>query len=249
MKPTKRPRTMQAIYDFCLLDATFRFGFNIPEYHKCTPAQRKYYHKDFGKNRVSRSGTYYPIQREKQLHRFMGIKKWDDQYHRFFIHSETFETVLRRDHEIWELIYIISEITSNGVYIKYTHPFNHNRWIGFRCRSHRPYNESSCRLEVIEHMNKHLLFPAGRFRDLQVEHKVIKEEFINWYKEYKIRQAYQEEQDYWDMVERYSRPDPSITFDESMGILGAFDVFYVAGADDPFEKDQLAEEFMNLCNR
>lgn len=249
MKQTKRTRTMQEIYDFCLLDTNFNFGFTIPEYEECTPAQRKFYHKPFGKNRVSRVGAFYPFQREKQLHRFMRIKKWDEQFHRFFIHSETFETVERKDHEIWELIYIISEITSTGVRIKYTHLFNHNRWIEFRCRSHRPYSESSCRLEVIEHMNKQLLFPAGRFRELQMVYKVLKEDFVEWYKGYKIRLEHQNEQDYWDMVETYTKPDPSITFDESMGMLRAFDVFYVMGANDPYEKDQLAEEFMNMCNR
>ncbi len=246
----KKPKvkTLQQIYDFCLLDATFRFGLNVPVYHKCTPEQRKYYYESFGKHQQSREGTYYPIQRENQLHRFMGIKRWEEQYHRFFIHSQTYEIVNRQDYEIWELIYVCTKIGSNGVYIEYTHPFNHNRWIRFSVRSHRPYTIEGCKEEVLKHIDKHLFYPPGRFRDLQIENKIVKEDFIERYKDHKRRVERQNEQDYWDMVETYS-PDNSMSFDESIDMLRSYGYFHVLGANNEFEQEELAEEFMNLCNR
>jgi len=247
-----KPKTLQQIYDFCLLDPTFNFYFNIPDHFACkTREQYKYYYGNLGSRGLSRSGTFLYHQSLMQLYRFMGLKPdWNADSLLFFIDAVSFEMADRDKYEYpHELIYIRVHIRRKGAEISFSHPFNRMLDVTYVSRSHHPYTPEGIRLDVIEYINKNLLYPPGRFRDLQLEHKVVKKDFIDWYKSYKIRMAYLAEDEHWSMVEKYSKKPQYTDYDEAYWLLSAHGIFQDFGYDTEGERDELTEEFMNLCNR
>jgi hypothetical protein len=50
------------------------------------------------------------------------------------------------------------------------------------------------------------------------------------------------------MYDRYY-PDKSISFEESYETLVAYGIFDDFGVDDEWEREAMAEEFMQICNR
>jgi hypothetical protein len=81
-----------------------------------------------------------------------------------------------------------------------------------------------------------------------LEYKVPKETFIDWYKNYKesLKQAYESE--YWEMYEKY-HPTHYMDFEESYSLLAMSGIFYDFGYDTEYEREELAMEFMDLCNK
>ena len=49
------------------------------------------------------------------------------------------------------------------------------------------------------------------------------------------------------MIEKY-RPDNRISYEDSYNLLAASGMFFDLNCD-VYERDELTEEFMNLCNR
>jgi hypothetical protein len=242
-------RTLQEIYDFCLLDRTYNAYFSIPDPFDCkSREQYRYYHAPVCSRGVSRAGTFIYGQSQMQLHRFLGIRDFRDEWVMFHIDAKTYEITDPHLYDSFaETIYITTGITRMGVRIRFTHPFNRTKDIFYDARSHNEYTKEGVRRDVVNYINKHLLYPPGRYRDLQMEYKIRKEDFVKWYKTYKKTLQAQYDMEYWKMYDRYY-PDNSISFEESYSILEMYGAFYDFGVDDEYERESMAEDFMRVSN-
>lgn len=234
-------RSLQEIYDFCRNDRTYRAYYDVPNQFACTHEQYKYYYHNV-RNGQCRGGTFLYHQRCVQLERFLRGQKQD-----FYIHvfPHSYEEANRQKYEDF-LIFIVAHVEEHGVHIHFTHPYT-GEDIYFIARSHRPFSKEGLIGEVKAYIEKYLLLPPGRYRDLQVEHKIPKEKFPRWYKAYKERVHDAEEQEYWAMIEKY-QPDNRINYEDSYNLLAASGIFFDLNCDD-YERDEMTQEFMNLCNR
>lgn len=234
-------RTFQEIYDFCRNDRTYRTYYDVPTQFACTQKQYRYYYYDVRKGQC-RAGTFIFHQRCVQLERFLRGQRQD--YH-FHVLPYSYEEANRQKHEDF-LIFIVAHIEECGVHVKFTHPYTEDD-IYFIARSHRPFNKEGLIGEVKAYIDKHLLLPPGQYHDLQVEYKIPKEKFPRWYKTYKERVHDAAEQKHWAMIEKY-RPDNRISYEDSYNLLAASGMFFDLNCD-VYERDELTEEFMSLCNR
>lgn len=234
-------RTFQEIYDFCRNDRTYRTYYDVPDQFACTQKQYRYYYHDV-RGGQCRRGTFLFHQRCVQLERFLrGLRQ--DFYLHIFPHS--YKEADRQKHEDF-LIFIVAHVEERGVHVKFTHPYTGDD-IYFIARSHRPFNKEGLIGEVKAYIDKHLLLPPGRYRDLQVEYKIPKEKFLGWYKTYKERIHIAEEQAHWDMIEKY-QPDNRMSYEDSYNLLAASGMFFDFNCDE-YERNQMTEEFMDICNR
>ena len=241
-------RTFQEIYDFCKLDRTYNEYYNIPDDFSCkSREQYRYYHASISPRGVSRAGTFIYCQSRKQLERFINNQQQD-----FYFHiNKDYEEV---DYQKFEgvTIYIVAHIRNDGVHIQYTHPYKsryENDRVYFIPRSHNRFDKQGLIKEVQNHFNKKMLYPPGRYRKLQIQYRIPKERFANWYRrDYKWQQERIYEQEYWDMWNAYN-PDTSISFEESFELLNASGMFFDFGVDSDCEREELAVEFMNMCNK
>lgn len=234
-------RTFQEIYDFCRNDRTYRTYYDVPDQFACTQKQYRYYYHDV-RGGQCRRGTFIFHQRCVQLERFLrGLRQ--DFYLHIFPHS--YKEADRQKHEDF-LIFIVAHVEERGVHVKFTHPYTGDD-IYFIARSHRPFNKEGLIGEVKAYIDKHLLLPPGRYRDLQVEYKISKEKFPGWYKTYKERIHIAEEQAHWDMIEKY-QPDNRMSYEDSYNLLAASGMFFDFNCDE-YERNQMTEEFMDICNR
>lgn len=234
-------RTFQEIYDFCRNDRTYRTYYDVPDQFACTQKQYRYYYHDV-RGGQCRRGTFIFHQRCVQLERFLrGLRQ--DFYLHIFPHS--YKEADRQKHEDF-LIFIVAHVEERGVHVKFTHPYTGDD-IYFIARSHRPFNKEGLIGEVKAYIDKHLLLPPGRYRDLQVEYKIPKEKFLGWYKTYKERIHIAEEQAHWDMIEKY-QPDNRMSYEDSYNLLAASGMFFDFNCDE-YERNQMTEEFMDICNR
>ena len=240
-------RTLQEIYDFCLLDRTYNAYFDIPDDFACkTQRQYRYYHAPVCSRGVSRAGTFIYGQAQKQLHRFLGIRRREQTCFYFFIDSETYEICARNGDNFEATIYVTTSITSKGVRIRFSHPFKLNEDVTYIARSHKEYTQEGVKQDVVNYINKKILFAPGRYRDLQLEYKVPKERFVDWYKSYKRQLQAVYDAEYWEMYEKYN---PKLSFEDSYSLLSAVGAFYDFGIDGEYEREEMAEEFMRMCNR
>lgn len=247
-----KTRTFQQIYDFCKLNATYRMYHDAPDEFACKTKReyRRYYGIVNHERGISRLGNFIYGQAIAELRRFLQLKSYrEDLNIRFHIHVDTHEIINPHDFDSFsDTIYITSGIVGTGVRINFTHPFNHHINVYFNARSHNTYTKEGLRNEVVKHIDKHLLFAPGRYRDLQVQNKVVKEDFRHWYEDYKWRQEKMAEQEYWDMIEIYQPTPERLSFDDAYGLLNGAGLFFDFGCDE-YEKEQLAGEFMDMCNR
>ena len=244
-------RNLQEIYDFCLSDRTYNAYYDIPDDFSCkTERQYRYYHASVCRRGVTRAGTFIYGQAQKQLRRYLGIEDRGDYCIRFFIHASTLEITDRDEFNPLNTIFISTDITSKGVKIRFSHPFGRADHVYYLARSHNRYSEEGIRRDVVNYINRHILYPKGRYRDLQMEFRIKKEDFVSWYKNYKKKLEIHYETEYWEMYHKY-KPEKyeSISFEESYSILEMCGAFYDFGADDEFERENMAEEYMRLCNR
>lgn len=235
-------RTLQEIFDFCHWDATFRAYYDAPEPLKCDHRQYLYLHGDLG-NGHSRCGTFIYWQSRTQLERFLGNDHID-----FGFDIDTRTGIIARQVDFgYPAIRVTAHIGGNGVQILFSHPFNglfDNTHITFYPRSHRPYTEQGIHQEVQSYIAKRLLLPPGCYRDLQLQYKVPKTEFIPWYRNYREEQHQIAEGLHLDMLDKYSR----ITYQDARRALAASGIFSDFNCDGA-ERDQLTEDFVQHYNR
>ncbi|GLL53400.1 hypothetical protein KUBF_10620 [Bacteroides finegoldii] len=74
--------------------------------------------------------------------------------------------------------------------------------------------------EAKSYIDSHILLAPGRYRDLQLEHMVSREQFPAWYRQYKKRLHDRAEAEHRDMVDRY-RHRRDITYGEARDMLAA----------------------------
>lgn len=239
-----KTRSFQEIYGFCQLDLTYQSYFQIPNDLYCSPVQRNYYYGAI-RNGQSRAGTFIYCQSQRQLERFLRGTK---DCFRIHIDPQTYEVV---DFQTFSehTVYIVARIEEKGVHIKFNHPFATCRDsddIHFTPHSHRLFNTEGLIDEVRAYVEKHLLFPPGRYRDLQLEFRIPNKMFPGWYKQYKKEQHIQAEYEHWQMVDMYRHKD-DINFDDAYGLLAASGMFFDFNCDE-FERQELTEQFVRVCN-
>ena len=142
--------------------------------------------------------------------------------------------------------YIVVHVRRQGVRIEIEHPL-HKGWVDFTARSHRPFTREGIIAEAKSYIDRHILLAPGRYRDLQLEHMVSREQFPTWYRQYKKRLHDRAEAEHQDMVERY-RYRNDITYGEARDMLAASGIFFDLNCDE-FERDEITEQFVQLCNR
>lgn len=250
METATKPRTFQQIYDFCRADAIYNVYYNVPDLFDCkTKRLYQYYHGTLIKSRsVSRAGTFLYHAACKQIESYLNHQKQD-----FYIHidSDTFQIVDYHKHE-GLTIYIVAHIGKEGVSIRYNHPFKHrndDNLVWFTPRSHNQFNEEGIAREVKNHFYKYHLYPAGRYRDLQLGYKIPKDKFVEWYKtEYLFQKKLDEDTEYLDMLDKYFPDEPKTSWDECYDLLEANGIFNDFNVEES-EREDMTDMFYRMCNR
>jgi len=242
-------RTFQQIYDFCLLDATYNAYYSIPDSFECkSREQYRYYYNNLSSRGQSRAGTYIYSQSQRQLERFLNNQQQDFYFH---INEETFEEVNYQTFE-GKSIYIVAHIRKNGAQIQYTHPYKcsyENDKVWFTVRSHNKFDKQGLIDEVRNHIDKELLYPLGCYRDLQIQYRIPKDKFIDWYRhEYKWQQERKHEQEYWSMIDTHSPSEPETSWDDCYDMLQVSGVFFDFNADE-YEREEMTDKLYNMYNR
>lgn len=242
-----KTRNFQEIYDFCLGDDTYRAYFRIPgSWCIKDPAVRKYYYGGVHDG-LCRAGTFIYCQSMRQLERFLGGAKQD-----YYIHLDARtcrEVCLKDETPLHSTVYVVVHIREHGVQIGFTHPFQResDKWVHFTARSHRAFTREGIIAEVEAYISRHILLPPGRYRDLQMEHMVSRENFVPWYKEYRRKGHETAECLHKAMIKEYRHTD-ELSYGEARELLAASGIFFDMNCDE-FEKDELTEQFLIMCNR
>ena len=239
-----KTRTFQEIYDFCRTDSTYRSYFQAPdEFHITDRWTRQYYYGDLRRGQC-RLETFIYCQSMRQLERFLGGARQDH-----YIHLDTLtyrKTSLKDEMSPHPTVYVVVHVRERGVQIEIDHPL-HDGWVSFTARSHRPFTREGIIAEAKSHIDRHILLAPGRYRDLQMEHMVPKEKFPAWYSRYRKGLRERAEAEHRDMVDKYRRGN-DITYEEASDILAASGILFDLNCDE-FERAELTEEFVRLCNR
>ena len=239
-----KTRTFQEIYDFCRTDDTYRSYFEASDESCITGAKaRKYYYGDIRRGQC-RVGTFIYCQSMRQLERFLGGARQDH-----YIHVDPpacREVSLKDDMFPGQTAYIVVHVRRQGVQIEIEHPL-HGGWVHFTARSHRPFTREGIIAEAKSYIDSHILLAPGRYRDLQLENMVSKEQFPAWYRLYKMRLHDRAEAEHRDMVDRY-RHRNDLTYGEARDMLAASGIFFDLNCDE-FERDEITEQFVRLCNK
>lgn len=236
-------RTFQEIYDFCHTDDTYRMYFQAPdELHVTDSKTRKYYYGNLRSGQC-RLGTFIYCQSMRQLERFVDGAKQD-----YYIHLDALtckEVGLKDEMPLHSTVYIVVHVREHGVQFGIEHPLHDGR-LYLTARSHRPFTKEGVMAEARAYIDKHILLPPGRYRDLQMEYMIAREQFPAWYKQYKNDLHEQAECEHWNMVDKYRHAN-DITYAEGYGILAASGMFFDFNCDE-FERGEMTEQFVRLCN-
>ena len=239
-----KARTFQEIYDFCHSDDTYRTYFRAPDESRITDHRiREYYYGEI-RGGQCRTGTFLYCQSMRQLERFLRGTRQDHYIH---LDVQTCKAVSLKDEmPLHSTVYVVVHIREDGVRFEIEHPL-HRGWVHFTARSHRPFTREGIIAEAKSYIDRHILLAPGRYRDLQLEHMVSKEQFPAWYGQYKKRLHDRAESEHWDMADRH-RHRNDITYKEAHDTLAASGIFFDLNCDE-FERDEITEQFVQLCNR
>ena len=249
-----KTRSFQEIYDFCKMDATFRVYHSLPRWANEYPSRKKYdyYWREFAPRDVSRAGTFLYHQAWKQLCRFLGWK--DTQIFNADV-ERTDKGFREADYKTYcksnvgRTFVVFGSLDEKGVRIHFEHPFDWNKErIVFYPRSHRPFNKEGVLAEAMDYIDKHLLLPKGRYRDLQIKAGKAKEDFLIWYKHYRENEKEKAEAEHEAMIDRYKNHREPMSYMECYALLAACGLFEDVGADR-YERHELASEFCDIMNR
>lgn len=239
-----KTRTFQEIYDFCRTDDTYRTYFQAPdEFHITDRRTRQYYYGNLRSGQC-RLGTFIYCQSTRQLERFLDGTKQD-----YYIHLDTLtcrETSLKDEMFPHSTVYVVVHVREHGVQIAIEHPL-HEGWVYFTARSHRPFTREGIIDEAKAYINRYILLPTGRYRDLQMQYMISREKFPAWYRQYKKDLHDEAESEHWNMVDKYRHAN-DITYEEARDMLAVSGIFFDMNSDE-FEREEMTEEFVRLCNR
>ena len=231
--------TTQKIYDFCKTNKIYNEYSNIPDQFKCDKRQYRYYYHDI-RDGLSRAGTYIYHAAYKELCELLSVDKNKIIKHiNIHIRSTDFSLFRGRLECTTEtLIYCTTNIGETGLSITMDNPFGDafSERITFVARSHSPYTEEGIAQEVKKYIYKNLLFPKGRYRDLQLKHRVSKSDFTRWYKTYSEQQKSNASWEHYQMIEKYNpRPTYNDCYDMISELAMDFNM-------DEHERSEVAEE-------
>lgn len=249
-----RTRNFQELSDFCRYDMTYRSYYDLPPWASQYPSRKKYdyYHRPFAPRDVSRAGTFIYYQAQKQLCRFLGVKELMGLHAYVARTSDGFRKVDRKEYnkyERWNSFIVFARMDEKGVRIHFDHPFGWNyESITFYARSHRPFNEEGIFEEAMAYIDKHILFPKGRYRDLQLRACKTKNEFVRWYHSYRQTEKERAQTEHEAMLDKYMKKREPMSYQECYAALALSGLFEDVGADR-FERHELACEFMDIMNR
>lgn len=248
-----KTRNFQEVYDFCRLDATYRAYHDLPGWAHEYPSRKKYdyYHRAFSPNNLSRAGNYMYFQAEKQLLRFLSRKDLEGLFVRVGRFEDGFQEVDIKTYNnlLWRSFLVFARIDKDGVVIRFEHPFDRNKeCIRFVARSHRPFTKEGIFAEAMAYIDKHILLPPGRYRDLQLWAGKTKEDFVKWYKIYRENQKYKADEEHQAMLDRYRKKREPMSYNECYALMAGLGLFEELGADR-YERHELASEFCEIMNR
>ncbi len=237
-------KSFQEIYDFCNSDNTWR------NYHEVPPQLAirnrrvdKYYYGEIRRGQC-RTGTFYYYQAFKQLERFLGKETCTDWY--FHIRPDNYQ--IEDVHKFNGIaLYIRAHIRADGVEITFTHPITGTD-LSFVARSHRPFTQQGIIDETRAYIEKHLLLPPGRYRDLQIENRIPKPDFPAWYRRYREMLHDWAEMEHKEMLAKYDPKRQPLSFEDAYDILATSGILHDFCSDE-YEREELAGEFADLCNR
>jgi hypothetical protein len=118
----------------------------------------------------------------------------------------TFETTGNNPHNGLGLL-VSATIAGTGVEIEFSEPFlgpYECRYCRFEARSDRPFSAQGVIAEVKAYCERHFLLPPGRYRDLQIEQRWPRRNFIERYRHYREQMAEENERQHRGMVRKYS---------------------------------------------
>jgi hypothetical protein len=118
----------------------------------------------------------------------------------------TFETTGNNPHNGLGLL-VSATIAGSGVEIEFSEPFlgpYEYRYCRFEAQSDRPYSTDGVIDEVRAYCERHFLLPPGRYRDLQIEQRWPKRNFIERYKLYREAVAEENERQHRGMLHKYA---------------------------------------------
>lgn len=244
-------RNFQEIYDFCHQDNTWRSYFNVPEPDSIRNRRvYKYWYGDV-RDGQCRTSTFLYSQSLRQLERFLGKDVQTDWY----IHVSNTQLFPDTDSETCFALensnYVIAHVRADGVVISFENLFTQNPFeqerIYFTARTHHSFTQQGIIAAVKGHIEKNLLFPSGRFRNLQLAFGISKKIFPDWYKKYRIRLHEQAEQEHLNIKSKYKEKNAWMSFEDAYDILAASGMFYDFCSDE-YERKELTQEFANMYN-
>lgn len=250
-----KTKSFQEIYDFCKSDSTYRVYYDLPVWPHDFPSREKYeyYFRSFPPHGLSRAGTFVYHQGERQLCRFLGIDTSDRLFLTVYADwrdgqiSMVDSSTYRR--HLVSAFSIHASIGGKGVRIRFDNPFKPSKQVSFIARSHRPFNADGIFAEAITWIEKHLLLPPGRYRDLQLRARVDKSHFVGWYKRYRENEKLEAELRHQAMLDRYrTKEREPMTYNECYILMHRLGLFEELGADR-YERHELASEFCDIMNR
>lgn len=248
-----KTRNFQEIHDFCKLDDTFRVYHSLPRWANEYPSRKKYdyYWREFAPRDVSRAGTFLYHQAWKQLCRFLG---WDDTQSFSVYVERTADGFREVDYKYYRSHFagtfvVFGRLDEQGVRIHFEHPFDWNKEkIVFHPRSHRPFTKEGVFDEAMAYIDKHILLPEGRYRNLQLWAGKTKEEFVKWYKVYRENEKQKAEAEHEAMLDRYRKHREPMSYLECYALMSGIGLFEELGADR-YERHELASELCEIMNR
>lgn len=197
-----KTRTFREIHNFCMTDSRFREYYDAPEQGKCTREQWEHYYADRGDG-TTYCGTVLFGQSQERLEQFLGHEPAQIL---LTVDIRTFERLDVNPHNGLGLS-ICARIKGSGVEIEFSEPFTGSYNQQYRCftpSSERPFSEDGVIDEVRAYCDEHYLLPTGRYRNLQIEMRCPRQDFILRYLLYLQAARQDDEQQHRDMLLKYA---------------------------------------------
>jgi hypothetical protein len=197
-----RVRTFKEIRDFCLTDRVYREYYEVPKQSKCTREQWEHYYADRGDG-TSYRGTVLFGQSQERLKQFLGH---EPRHIGIIIDIRTFEALDENPHNGLGLL-VWAKIEGFGVEVEFSEPFRNpynHRCCRFEAHSDRPFSIEGIIAEVKAYCEEHILLPPGRYRDIQIEQRWFKRNFIEHYWQYRAAMGDENERQHRGMIRKYA---------------------------------------------
>ena len=230
-------KTFKEIRDFCRTDGGYREYYDVPAPGRCTREQWERYHKDRGDG-TTYCGTVLYGQSQERLAEFLGQ---EPPHILLTLDLRTFEVIDKNPYNGLGLA-VSARVSGDSVRVEFSEPFlgpYHHRTCSFSPTSDRPFSTEGVIAEVRAYCDEHLLFPPGRYRDIQIERRWPKPVFVNHYRLYREAVARANEALHRDMLTRHAH-DRFMSDEQAYLHLEATGIFRNLNCDED-ERSIMAE--------